>query len=399
MSHFPLNSDSDKSSLSANPRKILLICGTYPPVLGGSEVEAQRVSKALIQRGHQVEVLCAAHAIMPPQDRWTDPCGVPVRILGWGWTGRMLDVIFALNVAWILLRERKNYEVAYFLMQGLHLAAGLLACRLLGKPTVMKISSNTIIPTMQRSFMGRLELGWLRRWAKRVMILNETMREEAQAADFHKEQLLWMPNPVDVDVFCPAPATNIREQLRADRGFDGVTILYVGRLAPEKNLATLLRAFAQAKLAVNAQLVLLGDGPERESLKTLHSSLGLGTRVRFAGRVSSDEVVEWLQASDIFALVSQREGFPCSLTEAMAVGLPALVSDIPGTRQLIEHGRQGFLAPSGDPSTMARSLERLCEDVDLRQRMGTSARQLIVANYSTGKVAERYESMFAEALA
>src|SRR5215813_11292943 len=113
---------------------ILLVCHTYPPVLGGSEIEAQRVSHALRNLGHNVTVLCAGGDPMPPVRRWSDPFGTPVRIFGrdpkTSWRA------FAAGVAWTLLAERHHYDVVYFLMQGAHLAAGLPVAKALGKPIV-----------------------------------------------------------------------------------------------------------------------------------------------------------------------------------------------------------------------------------------------------------------------
>ena len=79
------------------PVRVLLICDSYPPVMGGSEIEAQRVSAAMIRRGHQVHVLCAGGPPMPPLRDWVDPAGVPVSILTRRSRGRLKD--------WILLRE------------------------------------------------------------------------------------------------------------------------------------------------------------------------------------------------------------------------------------------------------------------------------------------------------
>jgi glycosyltransferase involved in cell wall biosynthesis len=83
----------------------------------------------------------------------------------------------------------------------------------------------------------------------------------------------------------------------------------------------------------------------------------------------------------------------------MAVGLPSVVSDIPATRQLVDHEQHGLLAPVGDESAIAAAILRLLGDDGLRARMGQGARRRIVDNYSTEKVADRYEALFREALA
>ncbi len=390
--------DARRQASGARFSKILLISYSYPPVLGGSEVEAQRVSSALIARGYQVEVLTGPELPMPQQPRWIDPCGVPVRILGLGWSSRWQPRIYALAVAWTLLRERKNYDIVYFLMQGLHLAVSLPITRLLGKPVVMKISGSAIIPRMRQSWLGRLELRWLRKWAHTVMILNDGMTEEAREAGLLPAQLLWMPNPVDVEQFAPASPAE-RQRLRDELGLRGPAAVFVGRLAPEKELPSLIAGFARAlDSSPHATLVLVGDGPLGEQLKAQAAHLGIADRVWFAGRQDAAGVLRWLRACDLFALVSQIEGFSCSLTEAMAAGLPSVVSRIPGNLQLIEDQVHGLTAPVGDEAALGQALGRLFADEDLRLRMGAEARRRIVENYSTDRVIERYEGLFQKVL-
>lgn len=380
---------------------ILLVSHTYPPVLGGSEIEAQRVCSALLRRGHSVTVLCAGGPPMPDLAAWTDPAGVPVRIFGGRHFARLRDYAFAIGVARTLFRERDRYQIVYFLMQGLHLAAGLPVARWLDKPIVMKVSGSGIITAMRQSWLGRLELRYLRKWAKRVMILNRGMAEEAASAGFEPQHLLWMPNPVDTLEFAPCDAER-RLQLRERFSIpaSAPVVIFVGRLAPEKELQSLIRAFA-ASLGdqPDAVLLLVGDGPMRDELETLAAELRLGAAVRFVGRKTAEEVCLWLQASDVFALVSSNEGFPCSLLEAMSAGLPSVVSAIPANAQLVEDGIHGFQAELGNEVSIASALKRLLWDGALRARMGAAARGLALASYSVDQVIDRYEALFAEAMA
>jgi glycosyltransferase involved in cell wall biosynthesis len=359
-------------------------------------VEAQRVARALRQRGHAVRVLCAGHEAMPASGWWTDPYGTPVKIIGKGLTGTALHRAFAAGVVVEMLRLRKDYDIVYFLMQGLHLAAGLPVARLLGKPILMKISGSGIITIMQGSFLGRLELRWLDRWASRVMILNEGIAGEARSAGIRAERLQWMPNPVDVEEFSPAGDAQ-KAQLRQmlDLPAEEPVAVFVGRLAPEKQLASLIDAFAIVHRArPGAVLALVGDGPLRQDLTRQAEALGLGTAVRFPGRQPMERVIEWLQAADTFTLVSSLEGFPCSLVEAMAAGLPSVVSEIPANQQLIRSGEQGWLAKLEDPQSIANALLRVFDSPPEALRMGQQARKLVVDRFSTEKVLLLYEEMF-----
>jgi glycosyltransferase involved in cell wall biosynthesis len=392
-SYAPRAANGDANT---RPASVLLVCHTYPPVLGGSEIEAQRVSSALIGRGYRVRVVCTGGGPMPRVRDWVDPLGVPVRIYAERWKGALRDFVFALRVAGILIRERNDYDVVYFLMQGLQLVTGLPIARILGKPVVMKISGTGVVPSMHGSFTGRLELAWLRRWARYVMILNESMRQEAIDYGLSAGQLLWMPNPVDTDEFAPISEID-RCALRERLGIPAAppSVLYCGRLAPEKGLGLLLDAFSlAAKQVPECRLVLVGDGPSRTDLEAKVRTLNVERNVRFIGAVPPSEVPLWLKIADVFTLVSPSEGFSCAVAEAMSTGVACVVSDIPANRQLIRNEKEGSLTPVGDAHAIANAIVRLLRDPTLRALWGQAARSVIVHHYSTSHVVDRYERLF-----
>ena len=386
----------------SQPVSLLLICDTYPPVVGGSEVEAQRVASGMIKRGHRVQVLCAGGPPMPPLREWVDPAGVPVRILTRSSRGLWKDIAFALEVAWAIWKDRSRYDVVYFLMQGLHLAAGLPVARVLRKPIVMKFGGSGVIPYMRRSRAGRVELGWLRKWAARLMVLNDGMIDEAVADGFPREQLFWMPNPVDTGEFRAAqPGEAAAWRTRYGIRANACVAIYVGRLSREKGLPGLLRGFARAAATLpEAMLVLVGDGAQRAELEALAHELGLGPdQIRFTGRVDITQVPAWLRSSDVFALTSPSEGFSCALLEAMSAGLASVVSDIPANQQLVDAEVHGLAVPFDDEERIAQAFMRLIREPELRRRMGEASRQRVVDNYSTVRVVERYEALLTEVMA
>jgi glycosyltransferase involved in cell wall biosynthesis len=379
-------------------RRILIVCDSYPPVLGGSEIEAQRVAAGLIARGHAVRVLCSGGGPMPKVRDWVDPAGVPVSILTKDATGRTKDRVFALQVARELIARRNEYDIVYFLMQGLHLAAGLPTARLLGKSIVMKISGDGIVTTMRQSRVGRLELDWLLKWRIPVMLLNDNMMREAEASGFPRAQLVWMPNPVEIDKFRPAQDSEA-SAWRTSHGLpaDGFFVVYTGRLSHEKGIRELFQGFARASAEVpDARLILVGDGPMRAELEAFAADLGVADRIKFVGRVPLMEVPFWLRAGDVFALTSPNEGFSCALVEAMASGLACVVSDIPANRQLVADGVQGVTVPFDGIERIAAAFVRLARNPGERQAMGAAAR-LEAEKYSIERVVERYEDLFAQA--
>jgi glycosyltransferase involved in cell wall biosynthesis len=379
----------------------LLICQSYYPVLGGSEIEAQRVCSALIRRGHRVTVVCAGGGPMPSVQDWIDPQGVPVRIYARRKDGAHKNIIYAFRTVEILIRNRKNYQFVYFLMQGLHLAAGLPVARMLKKPILMKIAGSGEVPRMSKSKIGRQELRWLKRWAAKILILNEGMRQEAIDQGFSADQLFLMPNPVDTNEFSPAPPEEhfqLRERFAIPQKVP--VVMYCGRLSFEKGLSTLLEAFSSVlRQFPDAVLILVGDGPARTALVEQAGQLGIEQRnLHLVGRVDPQNVSQWLKIATLFTLVSPSEGFPCALEEAMATGLASVVTDIPGNRQLVEDGVHSILAPVGDTQKIADSIAMLLKDSTLRQRMALAARKHILENYSTQHVVDLYESVFSRIL-
>ena len=379
--------------------RILLVIDGYPPQMGGSEIEAQRVSSGLIRRGHSVQVLCAGGPPMPPVREWMDTEGVPVCILTRRSRGRRRDWVFALAVAWELWHRRNRYDIVYFLMQGLHLAVGLPVARMLRKPMIVKIAGSGVIPRMRASRTGRRELDWMRCWKTPLLLLNEGMMEEAVMEGFARKQLVWMPNPVDIDIFRPATERQKGEwRQRHDLARDARVVIYVGRLSAEKGLPGLLRGFSvAAKSSPGAVLILVGDGAIRSKLESLAAELELTPKqVRFAGMAPISEVPRWLGAADVFALTSPNEGFACALLEAMAVGLPSVVSAIPANLQLIDDGVHGLTVGWDDAEAIGAAMYRLVQSPKLCQAMGKAARERAAANYSMDAVLDLYEQVFSD---
>jgi glycosyltransferase involved in cell wall biosynthesis len=379
---------------------ILLVTSSYLPIVGGSEIEAQRVSRALIGRGHHVQILCPGGPPMPALSRWTDDCGIPVRTFGGSVPARIRGHVFALRVAWTLLAESRRYDLIYFLMPGLQVALGTLAARLLRKPFMMKFSGSNEIRRLKNSPVGRVQLRFLDLWSGAIMVLNPGMMVEAAECGLRASKLLWMPNPVDLEEFCPlAPQARSALRARLHISEQSEVVLFVGRLAPEKELVSLVRGFATvAALRPLATLVLVGDGPCREEVQSAAGALAEDGRIRFTGAVASSAVHEWVQIADVFTLVSSLEGLPVSLIEAMATGLPVVVSDIPANRQLVDQGVEGMVVETRNEDAIGSALGALLDNSETRRHMGEAARARIGDRFSTVRVTVLYETLFARLL-
>jgi glycosyltransferase involved in cell wall biosynthesis len=211
----------------------------------------------------------------------------------------------------------------------------------------------------------------LYRWVDRIAgrattaTICVSQRERAdglRARTCRAERTVVIPNAVDVDACPQAPLVRAVPRL-----------ISVGRLAAPKDWTTLLSAAASLDSKTFAELVIVGDGPERRRVAAEVARRSLDGRVWLLGE--RDDVSGLLSDADVFLLASRSEGLPLSVIEAMAAGLPVVASDVGGLRELVHDGETGMLVPPGDPAALVDALRPLLADRELRRRLGTAGRE------------------------
>jgi glycosyltransferase involved in cell wall biosynthesis len=228
-----------------------------------------------------------------------------------------------------------------------------LPARLAGVKTVIVTRHGLVKPPYQ--LRRELKFALASRWCDWIVGVCEGTRTNLQAAPFAARERI-------IHIYNGAWPADIRAIPRPKNGF---TLLYVGRLAPLKDHATLLRAAAITRTHhPDVQLWIVGDGPQEFSLRKLTDELGLNECVTFFGE--QPDVSPFMLAADLFVSSSVTEGLPVSLLEAMSVGLPAVVTDVGGMGEIARLSGAVTLVPSSDPEGMARAL---CEAVVRRQEL------------------------------
>ncbi len=161
-----------------------------------------------------------------------------------------------------------------------------------------------------------------------------------------------------------------------EKGDDSVEVVCVGRLIERKGQHHLMRAFASLDPAIRsrARLCFVGTGDAEPSLHRLAADLRISTSVVFKGFVGREAMPAVYHRADIFVLPSQSEGMSMALLEAMASGLPVVVTDTGGASELIREGVNGFVVPWGDEPGLRSVLSRLIPDQERRASMGAAAR-------------------------
>lgn len=360
--------------------RLLIATYAYPPSVGGVERHSQSLARALVRRGHQVHVITAEVPGAPKRER--DDHGVHVTRVPAG-TGsrwqRMATYLAAMSMA--AARARDHVDVIH-VQQALYPAAAMaLVARALRKPLVVRNSGSSehgAVQLMSRLPLGRTSLALIGRLATTVSLSPE-MTAEMQAAGFRV--IHEIPNGVTL------PERIDRQAARRALGLADATpvVLYAGRLAREKGTSLLSAAWLQVSVP-GAQLIVVGDGPER---RLLDGKPG----VRIDGFVH--DVSPYYAAADVFVLPSESEGISNALLEAMAYGLPVVATAVGGNQHVIANAEVGILSPPGDARALATSLEALLLDPARAQRMGAAARDHIRARWSFDAMVDAYERLYA----
>jgi glycosyltransferase involved in cell wall biosynthesis len=256
-----------------------------------------------------------------------------------------------------------------------------------------------VVDTIHTSALGTWGRGAGYRWSgwlpDRVTAVGEGVREAwVQAGMVGVNPCTVVPNGVDTDLW--RPDAGARSGKRASFGPRGFFLWFAaGRLEAVKDYSTMLRAFAQIPEA--SRLVIAGSGPLEAELRELAASLKIAERVRFLG--FERDVRGWMQAADGFVLSSRREGLPMGLIEAASCGLPAVATDVPGTREVIMEGKTGWLSPAEDPTLLAAKMKVVMKAPPAERReMGERARKRAVELFSLKQALDRWEKLYGELL-
>jgi len=198
---------------------------------------------------------------------------------------------------------------------------------------------------------------------------------------------------VDTDRFSPvSPDRKLDLRNMLELPSDMTIAIFSGRLVPGKQVDRLLVAWEKLqKDYPRSVLVIAGSGEEENRLRQL-----AGGNVRFVGQV--DDVVPYLQASDIFVLPSAAEGLSNAMLEALAVGLACVATSVGGTPDVIEDGVNGLLIPPEEPDELQSALAKLLADDALRCQIGQQARGTIQERYSLERTANKLVSLYTSLL-
>jgi glycosyltransferase involved in cell wall biosynthesis len=229
----------------------------------------------------------------------------------------------------------------------------------------------------------------------RVVTLNSLMKKEfSRECRLREDKIDVIANGIELDRF--SPSSN-RSALRKAHGIplDRFVIGNVGRLDPVKNQETLLRAvYGLRQRGRRPYLIIVGEGQSRGALENLTDGLGLREDVCLYG--FSDRVPELLNCMDLYVQSSLYEGSSHTLVEAMACGVPVVATDVGGTADLFEDGREGFRVNPWDENALLELIAKIQDDPQLRRTLGLQARDRACKLFSVEMMVSRYEQLYHE---
>lgn len=376
--------------------RVLLVSNLFPPDIGGPATYVSRLALEFHRRSHSVRLVVCSEDLSRPLDypfavqRVSRRISMPLRMLL-----VLLEVV----------RQAREADVVY--VNGLELP-GVLGPRLLGKPAVLKVVGDFAWEYAVRhgwtddgiDFFQTHRYGWKVEAVRRIQQWYARNVARVVTPSLYLKGVVagWRVPPDRISVLHNALVSRFdhritREDARAAVGLSGALVLCVARLYRWKKLDTLIRL--APRLPRGSKLVIVGDGPEEDSLRALAVGLGLADRVVFAGRVPQERVSLYMRACDVFVLNTRYEGLSHTLLEAMDVGIPIVATAVGGNLELIENGVNGFLVEVDDSEAILTSVRRLLEDQELRETFVSRSKES-VRDSSWDRLVDMTEAVLAQ---
>lgn len=362
----------------------------YLPVMnrGGAETVMLRLATALARRGLKTWlVVHDRHGTLLPEVP-SEIQVVDLRVP----TGRAM-VSANLGAIRPLSRFLRDHHPDVLLTPFPHAnLVAVVARRLVDAPTRVVVSEHAPLDSAlanhrpwRRAVLQKL-IGRLYPLASAVVAVSQGVKRTLTVLGVPGDRIHVLPNPVLADDFQRVAQQPVDHPWFSDPSRP--VVIGVGRLGPEKDFATLVRAFARIRHEARARLVLVGEGAERRALEALVTELGLADDVWLAGHQANPCAM--IARSRVLVSSSRFEGAPLVVVEAMACGCPIVATSTVGASEMLEDGRYGRIVPIGDPGAMAQAIEDT-----LRQPIDVEPGRRRAAAFTVENSVAAYLSMFA----
>lgn len=371
---------------------LLLINYEYPPIGGGAGNATHFLAQAMLKLGHKVTVLTSAWKEHRGVDREGDFCLIRLNskrqhpsMASHREMASFVQKAFS-HLPQLVREEGITHAIIFFTIPN-----GPLGWWLKTKyniPYIVSLRGGDVpklVPEIEfyHKILRPIRQCSLRK-AHRIVANADGLAKLSMETDPYHVDVI--PNGVDTQTFYPAP-----EHRAADR-FD---IVFVGRFHRQKNLPLLLSCFKTLlqNNHNNIFLHLVGQGPMEEQLFELAKDLGIQKQLHWYGWTDKKDLLDIYQKCHLMVNPSFYEGLPNAVLEGMASGLPFIVSDVPGNRDLITQ-ECGWIFPMDEPQALSNNLQQAIDQPELCRSMGENARKRVLDHYDWNIVAQRYLDLF-----
>ncbi len=348
--------------------KIGMVTVVYKPVINGVTHMVSLYKRHLEDLGHDVTVF----TLGDPDPDGDEPGVIRSRALP------LRDYGYHIGVGYTRKAQERLQDMdvlhCHHLVAGVDIAHRYARCPIvLTNHTRLDLYTGSMIPLPQQAADALMRQIWpdYTDMAEVVITPSESVRQVLLEFGVRRP-IEVIPNGVDLQPFMSPPQPRSKRDL--DVPESAVLMIYVGRLADEKNVAVLLEQFVvAAEMLPDLHLCLVGTGPAEDDLKHLAETFSCADRIHFTGAVPYHEMPDTLAAADFFVTASVTEVHPLTVIEAMAAGLPIAATRSPGVIDTVTNNVSGFLA--ADPEQgLAAAMIGLAVSPEIRQKMGGAAR-------------------------
>ncbi|MFV8781255.1 glycosyltransferase family 4 protein [Microbulbifer sp. SA54] len=354
---------------------ILMVSNEFPPSVGGVQTHVFELSRALVQLGHRVRVLCRRRDNSTPaseqlQGIEVERLSLPDNHLIYDWRlGRRLRQLI----------EQEGFELTH-----VHGMRPLRACARQKVPTLFTNHTSSFVRRAEHSQRTRDKMSRLLKPVASVLTPSEILAEKTRAVGY-AGPITFIPNGVDNALFSPGPSDFRKQQGIPE---DAFVIAIACRLVPVKGVRYLAQAVAEIA-DPRLHLVIAGDGNERAEIEqTLQHKIQNGL-VHMLGAVDNAQMPDIYRAANASVLPSLMEATSIAGLEAMACGLPLIGSDVGGIPYIIRHESTGLLVDAESPQQLQNAIERLLKRPDDCEAMGQRALERVAAEFTWQHVAEQ----------
>lgn len=380
--------------------RILMVSHGYPPTISGVSLVVQKVARSMVRKGHEVTLVTASDHGEPYRDQDEGVNLIRVR--------SMNNPFWEEGPVPIVSRNDMKEIAAAFQPDILHLHdAFLLAVQSL------RMSKDRGLPNVSTCYYVPRFVAQYLSWNDEPQPLVEDLTWTYSTWLFNQFDHVVFATKAHLNAFLQAglevPTTIISNGIDTwryrpiDEEDDGADlletlpprprILFVGRLAQDKEIEVLIKAMAEIRKEQPAHLLLVGRGDHRPKLEDLVHKLELQDCVHFLGFVPEEHMPALYRASDLFSIVSTCEVQSLPTLQAVATGLPVVSADAMALPELVHNGKNGFLVPPQQPATTAQAILRLLRNPELRQRMGQASLTIAHPHEETHTF-DRYEELY-----